>query len=95
MAKLNENILPLTREYIFQVGEQIRLARRRRRLSLKLIAERTGLSRQTISKIEKGDPTVSFGAYAAVLHALDGMDKDLMLLAKQDKIGRQIQDINL
>lgn len=89
------NILPTTKRNLEIVGEQIRLARRRRKLSLNLVAQRASLSRQTVSKIEKGDPSVSMGAYANVLHALDGLDQDLLLLAKEDRVGRTIQDLNL
>lgn len=45
--------------------------------------------------MEKGDKTVAIGIYAAVLHALNGMDKDLLLVAKDDVLGRTIQDLNL
>ena len=46
-------------------------------------------------KVEKGDPSVAMGIYAAVLHALNNMDKDLLLVAKDDEMGRQLQDLNL
>ena len=88
-------ILPQTQEILNQMGEQIRLARLRRRLSAELVAERAGLSRVTLSNIEKGSPSVAIGSYAAVLHALNGMDKDLLLVAKDDELGRKLQDMNL
>ena len=77
------------------MGEQIKLARLRRNLSAELIAERAGISRATLWEIEKGASTVSIGAYAAVLHAIGGMDKDLLLIAKDDEVGRALQDIKL
>ena len=77
------------------MGEQIKLARLRRYLSSELTAERAGISRASLWKVEKGDPSVALGIYAAVLHALNNLDKDLLLLAKDDALGRQIQDLNL
>lgn len=77
------------------MGEQIHLARLRRKLSAQLVAERAGISRQTLSFIEKGSPSVSMGAYAAVLHALNNMDTDLLLIAKDDELGRKLQDLAL
>ena len=64
-------------------------------MSAELIAERAGISRATLWNIEKGSPSVSMGAYAAVLHALGGMDRDLLLVAKDDVLGRKLQDLGL
>ena len=77
------------------MGEQIKLARLRRSLSAELVSERAGISRASLRKVEKGDPSVAIGIYAAVLHALNNLDKDLLLVAKDDELGRQIQDLNL
>ena len=87
--------MPKTQNILEQMGEQIKLARLRRNLSAELIAERAGISRATLWEIEKGASTVSIGAYAAVLHAIGGMDKDLLLIAKDDEVGRALQDIKL
>lgn len=76
------------------VGEQIRLARLRRNLSIAQVAERATCSPLTISRIEKGAPTVAIGIYARVLYALQ-LDDDILLLAKEDKLGRALQDIAL
>lgn len=95
MSKKATVILPQTQEILNQMGEQIRLARLRRHLSAELVAERAGLSRMTLSNIEKGSPSVAIGSYAAVLHALNGMDKDLLLIAKDDELGRKLQDLEL
>ena len=92
MAKKAAVIMPQTRETLAQMGEQIRLARLRRKLSLELVAERAGA---TLISIEKGTPTVSIGSYAAVLHALNNMDGDLLLIAKDDEFGRKLQDLAL
>ena len=45
--------------------------------------------------MEKGSSSVSIGSYAAVLHALNGMDRDLLLIAKDDELGRKLQDLGL
>ena len=95
MSKKPTVILPQTQEILNQLGEQIRLARLRRHLSAELVAERAGLSRMTLSNIEKGSASVAIGSYAAVLHALNGMDKDLLLVAKDDELGRKLQDLEL
>lgn len=95
MSKKATVVLPQTQEILNQLGEQIRLARLRRHLSAELVAERAGLSRMTLSNIEKGSPSVAIGSYAAVLHALNGMDKDLLLVAKDDELGRKLQDLEL
>lgn len=95
MAKKTAQILPATQDILSSMGEQIKLARLRRNLSVELVAERADISRATLWKVEKGDKTVAIGIYAAVLHALNGMDKDLLLVAKDDTLGRTIQDLNL
>lgn len=71
------------------------VARIRRSLSAELVAERAGISRASLWKVEKGEPSVAMGIYAAVLHALNNLDKDLLLVAKDDEMGRQLQDLNL
>lgn len=76
------------------VGEQLRLARLRRNLSLDQIAQRASCSIPTLSKVEKGDPTVSMGIYLRVLHAL-GLEKDILKLAADDPLGRNLQDLGL
>ena len=95
MSKKSTVVLPQTQQILNQMGEQIRLARLRRHLSAELVAERAGISRVTLSNIEKGSPSVAIGSYAAVLHALNGMDKDLLLVAKDDELGRKLQDLEL
>ena len=87
--------LPATKQILETMGEQIKLARLRRSLSTALVAERADISRATLWKVEKGDPSVAIGIYAAVLHALNNMDSDLLLIAKDDKLGRTFQDLVL
>lgn len=95
MAKNKKHLLPQTQEYLDILGNNIRLARKRRKLSTTLVAERAGISRQTLSSIENGSASVSIGAYATTLHALDGLDENLKQVAKEDKLGRRLQDMRL
>ncbi len=88
-------VLPQTQQLLSEVGEQIRLARLRRRLPSELVAERAKLSRATLTAIEKGAPSVAIGAYAAVLQALGGLERDLLLIARDDELGRKLQDLSL
>lgn len=76
------------------VGEQIKLARLRRDLSVAQVAERATCSPLTVSRIEKGTPTVAIGIYLRVLYALQ-LDDDILLLAKDDVLGRTLQDMNM
>ncbi len=76
------------------VGEQIRLARLRRNLSIAQVAERATCSPVTINRVEKGSPTVAIGIYLRVLYALQ-LDDDILLLAQKDEMGRALQDLAL
>ena len=76
------------------VGEQIKLARLRRNLSVAQIAERATCSPLTVSRVEKGAPTVSIGIYLRVLYALQ-LEDDILLLAKEDELGHRLQDLSL
>ena len=76
------------------VGEQIKLARLRRNLSITQVAERATCSLLTVSRIEKGTPTVALGIYLRVLYALQ-LEEDILWLAKEDKLGRVLQDLSL
>ena len=95
MSKKAVALVPETERILVEMGEQIKTARLRRNLATELVAERAGISRATLWAVEKGTPTVAIGTYAAVLHALGGMDKDLELVAQDDEFGRRIQDMNL
>lgn len=95
MAKKAIVLLPDTESILEQMGLQIKYARLRRKLTAELVAERAGICRATLVAIEKGSPSVAMGCYAAVLHAMNYMDKDLLLIAKDDELGRKLQDLNL
>ncbi len=95
MSRKAATVLPQTEKILAQMGEQIKLARLRRNLSAELVSERAGISRATLWNVEKGSPSVAIGIYAAVLHALNNMDTDLLLIAKDDELGRKLQDLEL
>jgi len=76
------------------VGEQIKLSRLRRNFTISQIADRATVSEITVSRVEKGLPTVSIGIYLRILYALQ-LDDDILWLAKQDEMGKAIQDLNL
>lgn len=81
---------------LHKVGKDINDARRRRRVTIQLMAERAGLSRATISKIEKGDSTTSIGGYAAVLFVLGMTDRLSDLVdAVYDLTGRRLEEEKL
>lgn len=95
MSKKSVVVMPSTQKILEMMGEQIKMARLRRNLSTELVAERAGISRATLWAVEKGTPSVAIGTYAAVLHALGGIDTQLMLVAKDDEFGRRLQDMKL
>ena len=94
MAKKTAPLLPATDELLRQVGDRLRLARLRRRLFAKLVAERAGMSPMTLRSLERGGSGVTMGAYLAVMQVL-GIEKDLDLLGKADPVGRELQDARL
>jgi transcriptional regulator with XRE-family HTH domain len=87
-------LTPSLRRLLAELGENIRLARLRRRFSSTLIAERAGISRNTLRAIENGESGVSFGAYLMVLFCL-GLEQDLKQVARDDELGRKLQDAQL
>lgn len=87
-------LLPKNKKILKTVGENIKLARLRRKLTMAQVAERAGISRPTLSSLEKGSASVSLGIVLQVLLVL-GLEKDLLLLAADDTLGRKIQDAGL
>ena len=87
-------ILPKFNQLLEQMGENIKLARKRRKLTAVQVAERAGIARSTLDLIEKGDSSVSMGAYFNVLRVL-GLQNDFLKLAADDEFGRKLQDLEL
>jgi len=94
MKPVNNNLLPVVKRILEQLGENIKLARLRRKISTTQVAERAGISRPTLLAIEKGYPGVSLGSYVLVLFVL-GLEKDFLKVAEDDKLGRKLQDAGL
>jgi transcriptional regulator with XRE-family HTH domain len=95
LAKKRSAVLfPKNQKVLEQLGDNIKLACKRRGYTQLLISERTGLSRLTIRKIERGDPRASIGHYVAVLSVL-GLVEDFAGVASDDELGRKLQDIKL
>ena len=92
--KRKATVFPKNQKVLSLLGENIKLACKRRGYTQSIIAERTGLSRLTVRKIQKGDSTVSIGHYVAVLSVL-GLAEDLSKVASDDELGRKLQDIKL
>jgi transcriptional regulator with XRE-family HTH domain len=90
----NDQLLPRLVRILEEMGENIKLARLRRKLSAEQVAERSGISRSTLWQIEKGVPNVSMGSYAQVLFVL-GLEKNLQQVAADDVLGRKLQDVGI
>lgn len=87
-------VLPKFNQLLEHMGENIKLARKRRKLTTIQVSERADVARSTLYLIEKGDPSVSFGAYFNVLRVL-GLQNDFLKLAADDEFGRKLQDLEL
>ena len=87
-------LLPAVQNILTELGENIKLARLRRKLSAEQVSERANLSRKTLYSIEQGSAGVALGNYAMVLFVL-GLEKDLLKIAEDDKLGRKLQDTDL
>ncbi len=94
MAKTIAPLLPSTSELLQRFGERLCLARLRRRLTAKQVAERAGMAPMTLRSVERGGAGVTMGAYLAVMQVL-GIEKDLDLLGAADPLGRELQDARL
>jgi len=87
-------LLPRYITLLEQMGENIKLARKRRKLTAIQVAERAGIARSTLYLVEKGDSSVAMGAYFNVLRVL-GLQDDFLKLAVDDELGRKLQDLDL
>jgi transcriptional regulator with XRE-family HTH domain len=87
-------LYPSSQRQLLALGERLRLARLRRAFSAETVCARADISRPTLTKIEKGDASVTMGSYLQVLRVLE-MEQDLMAIAADDVVGRRLQDAGL
>jgi transcriptional regulator with XRE-family HTH domain len=87
-------IFPKYQKILDQLGEHIKLARKRRKLTAAQVAERASITRMTLRSIEAGNPSVAMGSYFNVLRALN-LHEDFLKLAADDEFGRKLQDLDL
>lgn len=94
MKSKKQIVFPNQQKILEKVGENIKLARKRRNLTAIQVSERAGIDRSTLVRIEKGDSRVSLGAYFNVLRVL-GLQDDFLKIATDDDFGRRLQDLKL
>jgi len=94
MKSKKQVLFPKHQKILEKVGENIKLARKRRDLTTIQVSERAGIDRSTLVRIEKGDSRVSLGAYFNVLAVL-GLQDDFLRIAIDDEFGRKLQDLKL
>lgn len=87
-------VLPKYQKVFCQIGENIKLARKRRKLTAEQVSERAGIHRTTLYRIEKGAPAVATGLYFNVFRELNLQD-DFLKLSVDDSFGRKLQDLDL
>ena len=93
MSKAPHPAFPGARRQATALGQRLRDARLRRRISATVMAERAGISRDTLHRLEKGDVSISLASFLRVLQVL-GLAGDLDALARDDVLGRKLQDMN-
>ncbi len=94
MKRKTITLFPKHQQIMEQVGENIRLARKRRKLTTIQVAERAGIDRSTLYQVEKGSGSVSMAAYFNTLRVL-GLQDDFLKIAADDEYGRKLQDLKL
>jgi transcriptional regulator with XRE-family HTH domain len=92
--KRTTTIYPSSAKELENLGQRLKDARLRRRFSMETVCARADISRPTLYKVENGEPSVAFGIYVQVLRVL-GLTGDLALIAKEDALGRRLQDESL
>lgn len=91
MNKRTLTIYPSSAKELAALGQRLKDARLRRHFSMETVCARADISRPTLYKLEKGDPSVAMGIYVQVLRVL-GLVEDLGMVAKEDALGRRLQD---
>lgn len=94
MKEKADDLLPALARILGHLGDRLKAARLRRRYTADMVAQRAGIARATLSRMEQGDPGVSFGNYARVMQVLR-LEQDLNRLAADDELGRKLQDAEI
>lgn len=94
MPRATHPLFPQTQRRTEALGERLRLARLRRRMSLAELAARVGVTRQTLARLEHGDVSTSLAVLVRVLGVL-GLEEDLDGIAQDDELGQRLQDVRL
>jgi transcriptional regulator with XRE-family HTH domain len=94
MGRETSTLLPKHERLLADLGENLRLARLRRKLSAEQVAERAGVSRSTLHLIENGSAGTSLGKLVQVLAVL-GLEQDLSAVGIDDVLGRKLEDARL
>lgn len=94
MPRTEPPLLPRVSRLLRSYGQNLKLARLRRRYSAETVAQRAGITRKTLSRVEKGESAVALGIYARVMQVLR-LEEDLAKLAVDDPLGRKLQDTGL
>ena len=87
-------LLPKAAKSLQILGQNLKFARIRRRISAAMMGERAGISHATLTAIEQGKPSVSMAGYMSVLFCLN-MHADVEKVASDDVLGRELQDLQL
>lgn len=94
MPRTFQRPFPSVEKQIRALAARLKLARLRRGISTSLFAERLGVSRDTLNRLEKGDGNIAISTYMRALRVL-GLDADMDAVASDDELGRKLQDLNL
>ena len=94
MALKKHVVFPKQKKLLQVFGENLKLARKRRKLTMEQAAQRAGMDRGTLRKVERGDTSISIGAYVNVLSVYE-LQADILKLAAEDELGRRLQDLEL
>lgn len=94
MGKITPLLVPRVSRLLDDMGARLKLARLRRKYASETVAQRAGITRRTLSKVEQGDPAVAMGVYARVMQVLR-LEGDFALLGVDDELGRKLQDAEI
>ncbi|MDD2762757.1 MAG: helix-turn-helix transcriptional regulator [Opitutaceae bacterium] len=95
-SSVHDLLPPPLRRALAKLGHDVATARRKRHLTIAMMAERMGIAPNTYRRVEKGDPSVAMGAYAMALFVL-GLSASLadLIDVKRDDVGLQLEEARL